>query len=215
METVTALDHLGATRQHLLRRLLTHPGGLSVDEIVRELAITTTAVRQHLTALERDGFICKGGSRPTSRRPQALYILTPAGRELFPRNYGLLADRVIEQTRKTLGSDGLVTIMRALGAEAGEASRLSEADRSPEQVATAMAEAMSAAGYEAVSEPGEVPQVAAYNCVFHHLAARFPEVCEYDLAFIGKATGRTVTHSECMVRGGKACRFVLDADSLD
>jgi len=209
MLTVTALDQLGETQQRLLRLLLTHADGLSVEELVAALSITTTAVRQHLAALERDRFVAKGGSRPTSRRPQALYGLAPRGRELFPRHYGLLADKVIEQTRKTMGSDGLAEIMRALGAEAGRVARLPESGGEPAQLASALAEAMSGAGYEAVPEPGEVPQIAAFNCVFHHLASRFPEVCQYDLAFIGQATGHAVEHRECLVRGGKACRFAL------
>src|SRR5690606_14798591 len=74
--------------------------------------------------------------------------------------------------------------------------------------AVSLAAAMTEAGYEAQANPAE-GEVTAYNCVFHRLASRFPEVCEYDLAFIRAVTGRSVDHTECMVRGGEACRFRL------
>jgi predicted ArsR family transcriptional regulator len=49
--------------------------------------------------------------------------------------------------------------------------------------------------------------IEATNCVFHHLATRFPEVCHFDLALLSTFVGRPVVHDECIVRGGHVCRF--------
>lgn len=41
-------------------------------------------------------------------------------------------------------------------------------------------------GYEAAAIKHEnEPQIEAHNCVFHALAAHHPEVCHFDLAFLG------------------------------
>ena len=207
--TTFALDQFGSTQRRLLQCLLVNPGGMSVENLVTALAITPNAVRQHIAALERDGFVRKGGERPTRRRPQALYQLSDAGREVFPRHYSVMADQMIEETRKALGSEGLVRLMTGMGAGAGRrlvAPGGAVPDRA--QATASLAQAMTEAGYEATANPEE-GEVVAYNCVFHRLAARFPEVCEYDLAFIRAVTGRDVDHTECMVRGGEACRFKL------
>ena len=51
--------------------------------------------------------------------------------------------------------------------------------------------------------------IDARNCVYHHLAAEHPEVCELDLALLSSLLGGKIEHVECMVRGGASCRFRL------
>jgi predicted ArsR family transcriptional regulator len=65
-------------------------------------------------------------------------------------------------------------------------------------------------GYESTMREGSGqawPSIEATNCVFHHLASRFPDVCQFDLALLEQAVQRPVLHEECMVKGGTACRF--------
>jgi predicted ArsR family transcriptional regulator len=73
-----------------------------------------------------------------------------------------------------------------------------------------MARIMQELGY-AAQPASAATTIEASNCVFHHLAAKFPEVCRFDLALIGAFAGATVEHQECMVRGGRLCRFKLSA----
>jgi predicted ArsR family transcriptional regulator len=67
---------------------------------------------------------------------------------------------------------------------------------------------MTELGYDARSAiAARVPEIQARNCVFHHLAQQHPSVCRFDLALLARASGRRVEHAECMLRGGKVCRF--------
>ncbi|UVE16898.1 HTH domain-containing protein [Pseudomonas sp. LS44] len=199
------LQGMGRTQQDLLSALLYQAAGMSIDELASHLAVTRTAIRQHLAALERDGLILRGETRPTGRRPQQLYLLSPRGRELFPRQYQLLADLLIDEVAAIIGHDKLVQLMRSLG-------RKLAAGMEPQVVSEAqIASHMNDAGYEAevfFRSTGE-PEIVAHNCVFHHLAKAHPEVCELDLALIGALGGGDVQHLECMVRGGTVCRFRL------
>jgi predicted ArsR family transcriptional regulator len=212
VKTASALRQLGSTQQKLLRTLLAAPQGASVETLCAASGVTHNAVRQHLTALIAAGFIERGSARPTGGRPQARYVLRAAGRELFPRNYGLIASGVLEHLYASAGKAGVQALLATVGRELGAAAaqRIDSADQG--EVATALADQLDALGYEAqaVQRDGEI-QVEAYNCVFHALAKAHPDVCRFDLAFMEAATGRPIQHLECLVRGGQACRFHIGA----
>jgi len=202
---------MGRTQQDLLAALLYRAGGMSIDELAEQLAVTRTAVRQHLAALERDALVVRGPTRPTGRRPEQLYLLTAQGRELFPRQYQLLGDLLIGEIADLIGHDALLGMMRKLGARL--AAEL-ETEPVPEPRIT---EHLNATGYEAeiiARSSGEL-EIVAHNCVFHHLADLYPEVCELDLALIGALGGHPVEHLECMHRGGQVCRFHLKKQTED
>lgn len=199
------LEGLGRTQQDLLNALLHHGGGMSIDELAEHLAVTRTAIRQHLAALERDGLVLRGATRPTGRRPEQLYRLTDYAREQFPRQYQMLASVLIDEVAGLIGPEALAALMRSLGHKLAR-------DREQHVVEeSTIVQHMNQAGYEAevfFRSSGE-PEIVAHNCVFHRLAAAHPVVCELDLALIGALGGGEVEHSECMVRGGHVCRFKL------
>ena len=204
------LRELGTTRHKLLRVLLAAPQGATVESLCEALHVSHNAVRQHLTALITAGYIERGTALPTGGRPQSRYVLRPAGRELFPRNYAVIATGVIEHLYASSGKAGVQAMLGEIGRSLGEAAaeRIRTAD--PDTTAAALAEQLDALGYEAqaVQRDGET-QIEAYNCVFHALARTHPDVCRFDLAFMEAATGHPVQHMECLLRGGQACRFRL------
>jgi predicted ArsR family transcriptional regulator len=205
-----ALEHFGQTQQELLRFLLQQSEGTGVDAFSTTLGISRNAVRQHLTALERDGFVARGDTRATGRRPEQLYVLTPRGREIFPRRYDAFADLMIADVAETAGPEALTRLMTRMGEKAAAEVSLGGKSRSAPELSRRLATVMLDVGYEAHAGTGNGgAEVVAHNCVFHHLAERFPQVCEFDLAFMRAATGADVEHTECMVRGGKVCRFQL------
>lgn len=208
MKPASALRQLGPTQQKLLRALLMAPQGASVEDLCTALGVTHNAVRQHLTALIAAGWVARGSARPSGGRPQACYLLQPAGRELFPRNYGLIATSVLEQLYTRLGKEAVQALLADMGRELGAAAALHIDAADTDGMALALAEQLDALGYEAlaVRRDGET-QVEAYNCVFHALARAHPDVCRFDLAFMEAATGRPIQHMECLLRGGQTCRF--------
>lgn len=205
---MSALRQLGQTQQKLLRALLASPQGASVEMLCQSLNVTHNAVRQHLSALIAAGYVERGTARPTGGRPQARYLLLPAGRELFPRNYGLIASSILEHLYASAGKAGVQALLASTGQALGREAASRIEGESDAEIATRLAEQLDALGYEAatVKRDGET-QVEAYNCVFHALARAHPDVCRFDLAFMEAATGRPIQHMECLLRGGHACRF--------
>lgn len=201
------LRELGTTRQRLLRRLLLAPQGASVEALCEALRITHNAIRQHLSALIVAGTVERGEAMPSGGRPQWLYRLTPAGRDLFPRHYGLIATHLLEQLYAQDGKARVQALLAEMGRTLGDTMRRAPSD-DIDTLAHALAEQLDALGYEALAvRHGAETQVEAYNCVFHALARAHPDVCRFDLAFMEAATGRPIQHLECLVRGGQACRF--------
>ncbi|WHZ19428.1 MAG: hypothetical protein OJF55_001577 [Rhodanobacteraceae bacterium] len=213
MEHANTLRQLGNTQQKLLRRLLLSPQGTSVEELCRALGITHNAVRQHLTALMAQGFVAHGESIASGGRPRACYVLQQAGRDLFPRNYALIADGMLEYLYEHAGIAAVQGMLAEMGARLGKnaATRIAAA-ADPDEATRLLAEQLDTLGYEArVVEVEGHTEVEAWNCVFHPLARQHPDVCKFDLAFMSAATGRPVQRTQCMLHGAPACRFRIGA----
>jgi predicted ArsR family transcriptional regulator len=202
---------LGLRQQQLLTLLLQNKEGFTVEGLSKRLGITDNAVRQHLTALERDGIVFKGAMQSTGGRPEQLFGLTAAGHELFPRHYSWFAELLINSLREEQGTEALRERLEGMGKAVGRqvATRLARAKDKAERVRL-LAEIMRELGYQSGSVETaneKLPAIEATNCVFHSLAQRYPEVCYFDLAMMSEVVGSDVVHDECMVRGGNVCRF--------
>lgn len=203
------LDMLGDRQKDLLRLLLKNKAGITVEQISDGLAITRSAVRQHIAALENEGLVGKGASRATRGRPEQLYILTDKGRECFPRHYAWFAQLLIESVQREVGAEGMEERFQTMGTQVGQQLRGQLAGGSPpaerlRQLSGVMADL----GYDArVPGGAESDLIEADNCVFHNLATAHPHICKFDLALMSAFSERDVEHQECMATGGQVCRF--------
>jgi predicted ArsR family transcriptional regulator len=198
------------TRKRLTRHLLRNKPGATIEELGRALGVTRTAVRQHLASLMRDGLVAPGDTRPTGGRPERLFVLTPQGREEFPRRYSWFAQLLIEAIEKEHGRSGLrLRLGRIASAVVAGIRRSTPATGSRRQKVEALSALMDELGYDArmARDLDGAPTIEADNCVFHELATKNPEVCHFDLALLSGFTGGRVTLDECMARGGHVCRF--------
>lgn len=204
------LEILGTRQQALLRLLLRRKSGLTVDEISKALKVTRNAVRQHLAALEKNGLVAAGNTRPSGGRPEQLYVLSDAGKELFPRHYSWLAQLVVESIKRESGPDGLRARLHDMGAAVAERMRrLHPGLATREQKVAKLSELMQDLGYDTRdnSDGAHPTTIEADNCIFHSLAMKNTEVCAFDLALLSTFAESKVEHQECMARGGNVCRF--------
>lgn len=201
---------LGTRQQALLNMLLKDKDGLTVDELSKRLEITRNAVRQHLAALENDGLVAQGTTRPSGGRPEQLYVLTDAGKEHFPRHYSWFAQLIIESIKQESGAEGLRERMDAMGSEVAQQLRRQYSGlENQQQKVEKLSEVMEQLGYNTKSATvvDGAPTIEADNCVFHNLAIKNPEVCQFDLALLSTFTDSEIDHQECMASGGNVCRF--------
>lgn len=199
----------GERRKQLLRHLLRHRRGATVKELMQVLGVTRTAVRQHVAALTREGLVAPAAVLPSGGRPKTLFALTPAGRETVPRHYAWFGELVVDAVERERDRASLRTriarIAAAVVARARGARPSEERPKSLEGLATLMDQL----GYDArvAKDADGAPAIEANHCIFHELATKHPEVCQFDLALLSGYAGRRVELRECMSRGGRVCRF--------
>ncbi|MDE3096674.1 MAG: winged helix-turn-helix transcriptional regulator [Chloroflexota bacterium] len=86
--------------------LLKRSDGATVDEIASALGLAPMTVRQHLTALERDGLIHAQEVRRATGRPHFRYSLTDGGHRLVAQGYDRLVALLVEAAGAPAALDG-------------------------------------------------------------------------------------------------------------
>ncbi|MBX5450012.1 MAG: helix-turn-helix domain-containing protein [Thermogemmatispora sp.] len=114
-----------STRGRIVALLLR--GGATVEELAQQLGLTDNAVRAHLVALERDGFVVQQGQRRGAQgKPAYLYELTPAADGLFPRAYQPTLGALLELLAERLPAAELEQLLRDLGKRLAQRWRVRE-----------------------------------------------------------------------------------------
>ncbi|OQW50392.1 MAG: hypothetical protein A4S09_00955 [Proteobacteria bacterium SG_bin7] len=197
------LSFFGPTQKRLLHLLVNSSEGMTLDEIAEELEISRNAVDQHITKLERNRYLKVLGVKETGGRPSRCYTLSPEGKDLFPKQYSWFSEVLLGAIKGEQGARGLAEFLRTVGKSV--ASQIFLKGKSVEEKIPEVVNVMQSLGYEAQSPEKNV--VEARNCVYHHLAERHPEVCEFDQALLESLLEARVNHEECMFKGGRKCRF--------
>jgi predicted ArsR family transcriptional regulator len=94
------------TRRQILIALK-HNGGMTADELARQLDISAVAVRRHLTNLERDRLVEHEQVKRAVGRPGFLYRLSEPATLLFPSSYHHLAAQVLKAVKGMFGDEAV------------------------------------------------------------------------------------------------------------
>lgn len=166
-------------------------------------------MRAHLRHLEAAGLVDHAEEHQRVGRPVRRFRLTPAADALFPKQYDLLAVRLIETALEVLGPESLGRILARWGRELDRhlAERL---PASPAERLAALTAYLSQVGFMASTrdEAGETV-LTERNCPIARVAARFPEICEQEAALYRRTLGRSVAITCCQARGDPVCTFKI------
>ncbi len=204
-------------QQEILLLLREHHGGLSIPKLEVSLGISRTAVNQHVTNMERDGLVVKGAVEKTGGRPGYVYLITEKGMEQLPKQYSWFSELMLDALKSKLGSEGLIEFLREMAKEVGQHLRPRLVGKPRDQQINEIKQILNELGYDAIVAPSdtkELPIISAQNCVYHKLAMKHQEVCQFDLALLDELfQDYSATQTECMVRGGATCQFCFQASS--
>ena len=204
---------LHENQNRLLEYLLDHPEGATLEEISKHLGLSKTGAKEHVLKVENLGYLQHSDSKGTIGRPLRRYLLSPAGMEVFPRQYSWLSNALLELLAEDLGPEKVARIMCDLADKvAGSMEpRFRKARDAPELLAE-VAAVLNELGYRAALKQSDLRKGAileATNCVYHSVAKVHPELCKFDVQFIARASKMDVTLESCIARGGTVCRFCL------
>jgi predicted ArsR family transcriptional regulator len=79
----------------------------------------------------------------------------------------------------------------------------------PQAESGELSEVTDGLGYDARTGQNidDAPTIEADNCVFHELALKNPEVCQFNLALLSGFSDSKMELTGCMARSGHVCRF--------
>lgn len=199
-------------QQQILDLFLKNKAGVSIDTIADALEISRTAVLQHLSTLEKDGYVREGSQQKTGGRPVRIFVLTEAGINHFPKQYAWFSELILTSLKKQLGSEKFRDYMHNLGNDVGQSIILKTAGKPLQERINILVEIMQEFGYDASRindwEDGS-HHLQALNCVYHDLAQTHKEICEFDIALMKKLLDTDVEIEECLANGGCACCFKI------
>ena len=164
----------GQTRGRIIDLIRRSP--TTVTDIASRLGLTYTAVRSHLSALERDGLIRTGGMRRGGTKPAVVYELAPGADDVLSRAYMPFASHLVRALTERLPEPELDEIMRDVG------SRLAAEWPRPQGTLGDRVENMSALLTE-LGAPNEIERtetgwrIRGFGCLLAATVHNRPHVC--------------------------------------
>lgn len=203
-----SLGSLPTTRRALLVALKKR-GEASAEDLALELAITVSAVRQHLAGLVGDGLVAHRAERGRPGRPRHRYHLTEAGESLFPRRYGDLANELLAYVE----DEDPELVERVF-----ERRRVRRVEQARERLAglgfgprvEELARILDEDGYLAQVERTDdgAWRIVEHNCAILSVALRYGTACGTELSFLREVLpDATVDRVAHMVAGSHHCAY--------
>jgi predicted ArsR family transcriptional regulator len=197
-------ERMGGTRERILVLLRRH-GRLSAPQLADLLELTPVGIRRHLALLERDGLVTARVEKPKRGRPAAVYRLTDAGLETFPRHYDELALEALAFVKRHDAS--LLSQFLAWRNERLAASYADRVDGATLAERTeALAGVLSEQGFMAEVEPAPGGlRLCQHNCTVEHLATELPDLCASEAKLFERLLGSPVEREATIVQGDVRC----------
>jgi DeoR family suf operon transcriptional repressor len=204
------LQRLPPTRRRILEELKKR-GDARAEELADAVAVTPSAMRQHLSGLLGDGLVAFEERRGGPGRPKHVYHLTDEADVLFPKFYPELTnelldyvaddapelvDRIFDRRRQRRVADARHRMAGLdLPGRVAELTRILDED-----------------GYLAewtAMDDGSY-RIVEHNCAILHVAARYGLACTSELDFIRAVLpGATVERVTHIVSGARHCAYAV------
>jgi predicted ArsR family transcriptional regulator len=186
-------------------------GAATLDELVKALSLTRTAVRLQLTELERDGRVVRRGMRRGRTKPAQVYELTTEAEHQLSRAYIPVLTQLLHVLANRLTDVEFDSVMRAVGRElqAGR-TRPSGTLRRRAEAASALLNQLGGLTELIEDERGGLV-IRSYGCPLAATAVHHPETCSAMESFVTEFAGAPVTQ-ECDRVDRPRCRFRFPPD---
>jgi DeoR family suf operon transcriptional repressor len=201
-----------STQYQILKLLLENKTGLNIDEIATALNISRNAVQQHFSVLERDGYIQAGELKKTAGRPVRSYVLTEAGINSFPKQYAWFSELILTDLKNEMGSEAFQRYLHRLGNNLSQNFLSRFKGKQTDERIEELLKVMDELGFKTKNlkdSDSNERTIEACNCIYHDLAQKHEEICEFDRTLMSSLLDKDIEHVECMAKGGAVCRFKI------
>jgi predicted ArsR family transcriptional regulator len=198
-----------STRMEVLE-LLRRKGRCSAETVASDLGVTPNAVRQHLSNLEREGFVVSHPERSGRGRPSLYFSLTERADSVFPKRYGQLATMVLQEVQEMGGAEALDEVFSRVAARHAHAIEPALEGLDFDEKLRRVVIWIGRAG--TLAEQTETPEgvkVTIHNCPFRNTALKFPQVCTITPHLMSRLLGTAVSQADSIHRHDPYCSFVV------
>ena len=184
-------------------------GSATIKDLEQLLGITTTAVRQHLTTLQMEGYIERKAVNTGVGRPHHTYTVTEQGRNLFACHCDDLALTLLQEVFALEGKERTNILLARVSNRLANRYASSVRSKVLQERVEELAMALHQRGVLAdVTTNGQDAIILhTYNCPYHELAQEHREICEMDKAMLRQVLGSEVALTNCMMDGHHGCSF--------
>lgn len=196
------------SRTWQLLSLVARRGPLTTAELVKDLGVTTTAVRQQTTRLLWGGWLVRERRSRGPGRPADVFSLSEQGRRLFAHEVDEFARLLVQELQET---DGPAKVQALLGRVARHLA--SDMER---QVGGGPAAERVEQMVRLLQQRGTVAEVAPiesglrlslFTCPYHGLGPARHEICEMERQALGRLAGGTARLGGSIENGQPSCEF--------
>jgi predicted ArsR family transcriptional regulator len=211
------------TRQQILEIMKRH-GKVTVQELSKELGLTSVTVRHHLEILRSEGYISDPEVERSNRpgRPRFVYRLTSTAADLFPNNYSGLASALLGSIEECLAPDERDDLLdRAAKRIAG---RVGDLPFNPRDRIQSVVTFLNQQGYVSRWEqnPDRQDQFLIYisSCPYFHVSQSHSETCQIDRNMVQLLAGSEtqVERLKNEAKSGGLCIYTvtwLEVEAVD
>lgn len=192
-------------------------GPAAPDQIAERVGASRTGVLQQLRTLESAGLVTRNLSRHGVGRPRHVYDLTAAAQELFPANYGALAQSILTAVRSVGGEKLIRDVFEARRHQLKTRIRNRLAERLPAG-ASLWERVREVAIYEdetgylgrATRDPDGTIWLSEHNCAISGVSGPYPIACQEELELFCDVLGAKVTRECHIPSGDRSCRYRVE-----
>jgi predicted ArsR family transcriptional regulator len=196
------------TREKIIMLLKKH-GPMPIDELSKELNITSMGIRQHLLSLERKGLIDYVTNKKGIGRPAFLYKLTHNADSLFPKSYHTFIIDTLKDIENYEGREKVDELFkwRRMRLIKDTKDMLSDSKDFSEKV-FGLKNMLETKGYIVeLDETDNAYTLKEFNCPIFQVASEYNEACKHELQFYREVLGKDVKRQECMTEGSTSCIY--------
>jgi len=183
-------------------------GEATVKQFEELLGISTTAVREHLTHLEAKDLVTTKLVRRGPGRPHALYFLTNAAQDLFPKEYDTLSTMLLREIASQEGPDRLQVLLDAVGARLAEEYRGAAAGAELPERVLALCAALEQRGIPVELLPAG-DSFKLFACPYLDVAQEHAGVCAMERRMVEQVLGEQIVLESTIRKGGRSCHFTV------
>jgi predicted ArsR family transcriptional regulator len=186
---------------------------MTLDQLVGEIGLTRTALRLHLSTLERDGLVVRRGLRAGRTKPAHVYALTDGAQQQLSRAYAPVLTQLLHVLSARLDPPEFDSVMRDVG-RGLLADRARPRGTLRERVAGASALLDQLGGLTEVEEQDADLIIKSHGCPLAAAAAHHAETCSAMESLVSEFVGSRVTQ-RCERGPRPRCRFQISCANGD